>query len=312
MTLRKVVTTLVAALGGLVLAGPAVAQTVTLEGGATNEGTHFQLVVNKADADTTNDFSNVAITGLSIKVGDLQTLGADFNVTDDDCAASSPRYQLHLDDGTILHAAFGPQPTFTDCPQNTWVSTGNLLTQFEGCRWLATGTTSNPCLANLEAYKERTITAIRLVADASWEPGFVGQPEFADKEQTVLVRNLVFDGITVAPTGQNPAQTCRDFRASMGEEAFRNTFGTNRNKRNAFGKCVSQTAQMKAAERREVANAAAACKAERQQDAAGFRQRFGTGANAFGKCVASKAGTNPVATAAAANRGKGKGRGRKP
>jgi hypothetical protein len=38
---------------------------------------------------------------------------------------------------------------------------------------------------------------------------------------------------------QNAAQTCKAIRNDMTAAAFRNAFGTNRNKANAFGKCVS-------------------------------------------------------------------------
>ena len=37
----------------------------------------------------------------------------------------------------------------------------------------------------------------------------------------------------------NAARDCRAEREAMGVEAFREQYGTNRNKRNAFGKCVS-------------------------------------------------------------------------
>lgn len=36
----------------------------------------------------------------------------------------------------------------------------------------------------------------------------------------------------------NAARQCRAEREAMGEDAFREQYGTNRNKRNAFGKCV--------------------------------------------------------------------------
>jgi hypothetical protein len=41
----------------------------------------------------------------------------------------------------------------------------------------------------------------------------------------------------------NAAKTCKAERQSMGAEAFANEYGTNPNKRNAFGKCVSQKAK---------------------------------------------------------------------
>ena len=39
---------------------------------------------------------------------------------------------------------------------------------------------------------------------------------------------------------KNRSQACKALRAQMGAELFRETYGTNRNKRNAHGKCVSQ------------------------------------------------------------------------
>lgn len=37
----------------------------------------------------------------------------------------------------------------------------------------------------------------------------------------------------------NAAQECRAERTALGVDAFREKYGTNKNKRNAFGKCVS-------------------------------------------------------------------------
>jgi len=41
----------------------------------------------------------------------------------------------------------------------------------------------------------------------------------------------------------NAARDCKAERTEVGEEAFTEQYGTNKNKRNAFGKCVSQKAQ---------------------------------------------------------------------
>jgi hypothetical protein len=42
---------------------------------------------------------------------------------------------------------------------------------------------------------------------------------------------------------RNASQECRAERETLGDEAFAEQYGTNENKRNAFGKCVSQKAQ---------------------------------------------------------------------
>jgi hypothetical protein len=103
---------------------------------------------------------------------------------------------------------------------------------------------------------------------------------------------------------KNASQECREERGdtATSREAFRQKYGTNANKKNAFGKCVSQKAKAKraeqdkedAAEAEETKNAAQECDAERggtPQSEKAFRDKYGTNANkknAFGKCVSKK------------------------
>ena len=94
----------------------------------------------------------------------------------------------------------------------------------------------------------------------------------------------------------NAAQECRAERGGTDatREAFRVKYGTNANKRNAFGKCVSTRARDEEQEG-EVArtNASKECKAEAEElGAEAFAAKYGTGkkgANAHGKCVSGKA-----------------------
>jgi hypothetical protein len=82
---------------------------------------------------------------------------------------------------------------------------------------------------------------------------------------------------------------CSSERTAMGATAFKLLYGTNTNKSNAFGKCVSKLAGKNAQDR---SNAASQCSAERAADPAAFAAKYGTGpkkANAYGKCVSSKA-----------------------
>lgn len=82
---------------------------------------------------------------------------------------------------------------------------------------------------------------------------------------------------------------CRAERANLGATLFRQTYGTNKNRRNAFGKCVSKKAKAVESARK---NAAKECKDERALDPAAFAAKYGTGKNgrnAFGKCVSQKA-----------------------
>ena len=91
---------------------------------------------------------------------------------------------------------------------------------------------------------------------------------------------------------KNAAKYCKELRDASGSN-FASMFGT---KRNAYGKCVSQTARQRANEDADQAkaaktNAAKACKAERAAGREAFEQQYGTGKgkNAFGKCVSQKA-----------------------
>jgi hypothetical protein len=97
---------------------------------------------------------------------------------------------------------------------------------------------------------------------------------------------------------KNAAQECKAER-SEDAAAFKETYGDNKNGKNAFGKCVSSKASEKKAEMDaedeeeadEFKNAAKACAAERSDDEDAFRDKYGTNdnkRNAFGKCVSSK------------------------
>jgi hypothetical protein len=102
---------------------------------------------------------------------------------------------------------------------------------------------------------------------------------------------------------KNAAKECRAERA-LDPAAFAETYGTNANRRNAFGKCVSKKAreneaeadQEDAEEATAFKNAAKECAAERESlGADAFKEAYGTnanGRNAFGKCVSKKAREN--------------------
>ena len=93
-----------------------------------------------------------------------------------------------------------------------------------------------------------------------------------------------------SPADLSAAQTqCAAQRTSMGAPAFRLLYGTNANRSNAFGKCVSRLASQNAQNR---TNASAQCRDERTADPAAFKAKYGTGhngSNAFGNCVSTKA-----------------------
>jgi hypothetical protein len=88
---------------------------------------------------------------------------------------------------------------------------------------------------------------------------------------------------------KNAAKYCKAVRASKGAEAFAQLYGTNPNKKNAFGKCVSKAAKSKdktkAREDKqddETANAAVqACKKQKADDPASFAQQYKN----LGQCI---------------------------
>ncbi len=90
---------------------------------------------------------------------------------------------------------------------------------------------------------------------------------------------------------KNAAKYCKAVRESKGVDAFGTQYGTNANKKNAFGKCVSATAKAKAEKREdaeEQSAATAACKKEKADNAAKFAQDYKN----FGQCVKAKKNQN--------------------
>ncbi len=109
------------------------------------------------------------------------------------------------------------------------------------------------------------------------------------------------------PTPGSPAQQCRTERAGMGVAAFKATYGTNRNRSNAFGKCVSKRARAaQLAAQQAAPSAAQTCRSEQADPTFAashgnktFEQFYGTnanGKNAFGKCVSQHAKARSDAT----------------
>ncbi|OGG52875.1 hypothetical protein A2851_04275 [Candidatus Kaiserbacteria bacterium RIFCSPHIGHO2_01_FULL_53_29] len=124
----------------------------------------------------------------------LGELSTDFNVTDDNCGASSPRFTITVTDGVITKNIFvnlGDHPDYNTCPPNTWVSSGNLLDgaanhTLDTSR-LPGGTFYDTYAHALAEYGAYTIQGISVETDAGADPGAsVG----GDGEQTVLIDNV--------------------------------------------------------------------------------------------------------------------------
>ena len=102
-----------------------------------------------------------------------------------------------------------------------------------------------------------------------------------------------------APAQKTASQLCQEQKKAMGDAAFMALYGTNANKSNAMGKCVSKQ-NAKSAENKQ--NAAKACADERKVDEQAFKAKYGKNgnqANAFGKCVSLHAQAETAAEQAA-------------
>ncbi len=96
----------------------------------------------------------------------------------------------------------------------------------------------------------------------------------------------------VEEAAKNASQECRA-EQETDPALFAETYGSNGNKKNAFGKCVSQKSKAELEEEvTEFKNAAKECRAEQEADPTAFQENYGTNdnkKNAFGKCVSGKA-----------------------
>jgi hypothetical protein len=261
-----------------------------------------RLASDFSDTGAANDFGAIGLpvpTGATLS--SLTALSAEFNVTDDNCGGGSPRFELTIG-GKNVFVYLGPSPSFNTCSANTWLSSGNLVGTSDQCRvdtsQLISGTQCTTWAAAVAALGSQPITAIRLVVDGGWSQ--------ADKEQTVLVRNVHIGDKTFLTPGTpgatlNPAKLCKAERTRLGGAAFNELWGTNANARNAFGKCVSTMAHARNAglTQQQIMDAAAACAARGLRGAA------------LGACVAARDGVAATRTESqehAKARGKKKGK----
>ena len=287
--MRRPITLVSVAAAAALFATAALAATGTPFGGATTSNGVLTLVSDTGDAASANDASGATLTGTGVTTfASIATLSAEFNVTDDDCSGGSPRFQVQVQTPSGAKNVFvylGPAPSFTGCSPNVWIASGNLVGSGDGrfdTSQVKAGTQVSTYAQALALVGGFQVTGISLVVDSGWA--------FADKEQTVMVRNVkVNDSTFFVPGetnpgsgengGKSPAQACRQLRAELGADAFRMAYGTNHNGRNAFGKCVSKMARLKSDEAREDAVARIDRAAERclARTTTGHRHRPGHG-----------------------------------
>ncbi len=300
--MKKQFLVLVAAVAALTFAVPALAADgTTTSGGATIDDGIATLVANTGNASATDDFSSISVpVPAGLTFAQITQLAAEFNVTDDDCGAGSPRFSIRVG-GKNVHVALGPAATsFTGCAQNTWTASGNLVGTTDACRvdtsQIAPGTQCSTWAAAVALVGSQPVEAINLIVDASWTGSTA--PAFADKEQTVLARNLQLNDKTylvpetTTPGKVNPAKFCKAQREEMGRSAFNELWSTNGGA-NGFGKCVSATAKSKRSGEAQEA-AIASCKAK------------GLKGEVLGRCVAARDGVAATKTEQAERKAKAK------
>jgi hypothetical protein len=291
---KRTLTAAFAALS-LVIAAPALAADgTTTFGGATVDDGVATLVANTANTSTADDFSGVTVpvpTGLTF--GQITDLSTQFNVTDDDCGAGSPRFQIRVG-GKNVFVALGPAATLTGCAKNTWLSSGDLTeataaecrvdtSQFAGGKQCSSWAEAAALLGT------QAVESVSLVVDASWAGST--NPAFADREQTVLIRNVTLNGKTYfAPksTGPttNPAKLCKAQLAAAGSRRAFNELWGKTGTSNGYGKCVSAVAKARnaGATQEQILAAIASCKAR------------GLKGTALGACVAARDGVASTLT----------------
>jgi hypothetical protein len=106
---------------------------------------------------------------------------------------------------------------------------------------------------------------------------------------TAVVAPSAFAADPTPADFKNAAKYCKAVREAKGTAAFATLYGTNTNKKNAYGKCVASTAKAKAEKREDTAEAKAAaaeCKKQQAADAAKFAQDYKN----FGQCVKAEKG----------------------
>ena len=118
-----------------------------------------------------------------------------------------------------------------------------------------------------------------------------------------LLEPLYLNAATAKQDVTNASKTCTsqqadpNFAATHGGKTFEQFYGNNTSKgkgsaENAFGKCVSQAVSKSvAAQAKTLTTAAKSCKAALKASATNFAAKYGTGRDAFGKCVAATSKT---------------------
>lgn len=287
--MKKILIAALAALSLAVSAPALAADGTTTFGAATVSDGVATLVSNTSNAETADDFSGVSLAlPAGLTLAQVTQLSAEFNVTNDDCAGGSPRFAINYGPNKNVFVYLGPSPSFTGCTQDTWLSTGNLVGTSDQLRvdtsQLPGGSVNSTWAQAVSLIGTQAITSISLVVDGGWK--------FADKEQTVLVRNVRLNDRAYLvpeapkPPKTNPAKLCKAQVTAMGSRAAFNELWSVSGTSNGFGKCVSAVAKARnaGATQEQILAAIESCKAK------------GLKARALGACVAARDGVAATLT----------------
>jgi hypothetical protein len=266
--LRKLLLAAVAAIA-LAAAAPALAADPTTSGSATITDNVGTIVSNTSVANTPADDGG-AITfpiASGLTLAQITQLSAEFNVTDDDCSAGSPRFAISFGTNQNVFVYLDPTPSVSGgCTANTWLSTGNLVGVTDACHvdtsQISPGTQCTATWASaVTLLGSQPILSISFVVDSGWSQ--------ADMEQTVQVRTVKINNDTFLtpeapkPPKVNPTTACKAQKAALGTAAFNELWEINAQS-NGIGKCVSATAKARnaTAQQASIMNAAKTCKAK--------------------------------------------------
>ena len=185
---------LCAAFAGTIVAAPAGYSTfgnATLTSPGNNSPTAASLTSGAAS------YSGIdfAVTpGLTF--ADYDKLSFDYKFTAGSCGGGSPRFQIDVTSpdqsksGT-LWIYLGQHPNYTDCQENVWLNSGDLL---EAGVYVADDSISHSYSlleyqSAVATYGSWEVTGIQLVADGGWK--------FPSTGQTVLVDNVKINENTI-------------------------------------------------------------------------------------------------------------------
>jgi len=190
-----------------------------------NPGNAVQI---RSDASRPPGYGGVDFdTPTGMTVSQLNNLSTDYKFTAGSCGGGAPRFQINVSTTTGTHNIFvyiGPPPSYTGCPIDGWLSTGNLLTpaSLVDASQLG-GPFYDPWAAAQTTYGALVVTGIQLVTDGSWA--------VAGGVQTVLVDNVQINGTNFTFDPSPTKDSCK----KGGWQSFTSSPGPFKNQ----GDCVS-------------------------------------------------------------------------